>query len=219
MSGPNGAPQNVYQGAATGLQQAGQAAGQVAQYNPAAFGANVAQFQSPFTQQVTDTTLADLERQRQMAINNTGAAAGAAGAFGGSRHGVAEAETNRGFADIGAQTFANLNNAGFQNAAQNMFQSQNQALSGAGNLANIANLGFGMGQQLQQNQAQFGSQQQAMQQQLIDAVKAQFAGFAGSPQQGLATNLASVGGVPYGQTQSTSQSPGLLNLLSLGLGL
>ena len=210
---------NVYQQAAQGVGQAGQVAGQVAQYNPAQFGQQVGQFQNPYTQQVTDQTMMDLERQRQMASNATGAAASAAGAFGGSRHGVADALTNQGFANTAAQTYANLNNQGFQNSVQNMFGAQNQALSGAQNLSNIANLGFGMGQQLQNQQYQYGAQQQAMQQALIDAAKGQFASFTGSPQASLATQLGAIGGVPYGQSQSTSQTPGLFNLLSLGLGL
>lgn len=218
MAGP-GNPSNVYQGAAQGIAQAGQTAGQVGQYNPAQFGAQVSQFQNPYTQQVTNQTLGDLERSRQMAINTTGAQASAAGAFGGSRHGVAEALTNRGYADIAGQTLANLNNQGFQQSVQNMFGAQNQALSGANQLSNIANLGFGMGQQLQQQQAQYGAQQQAMQQALIDAARQRFQGFAGQPQAGLGINLGALGAVPYGQSQTTSQTPGLLNLLSLGLGL
>ena len=201
MSAP-GNPQNVYQSAAQGVGQAGATSGQIATYNPAQFGADVAQFQNPYTQQVTNQTLADLERQRQMAVNTTGAQATAAGAFGGSRHGVAEALTNQGFANTGAQTLANLNSQGFQNSVQNMFGAQNQALSGAGQLANIANLGFGMGQQLQQQQA------------LIDAAKAQFQGFTGQGQTSLGVNLGALGSVPYGQTSTTSQTPGLLNLLS-----
>ena len=47
-----------------------------------------------FTNYVTDRTLSDLERQRQMQQNEIGAQASRAGAFGGSRHGVAEALTN-----------------------------------------------------------------------------------------------------------------------------
>lgn len=209
---------NIYSTAAGQLGQAGEAYGASAQYNPAQFGQQVSQFQNPYTSAVTDQTMTDIERQRQMAINTTGAQATAAGAFGGSRHGVAEALTNQGFADTSANMFANLNNQGFQNAAGNMFQAQNQSMQGAQGLANTANLGFGMGQQLQNQQWQQGAAQQAMQQQIIDAARGQFAGYTGSPNAGLATQLAAINGVPYGQTSTSSSSPGLLNVLSLGLG-
>ena len=46
-----------------------------------------------------DRSLGDLERSRQGAINAGQADATAAGAFGGSRHGVADSLTNREFAD------------------------------------------------------------------------------------------------------------------------
>jgi hypothetical protein len=51
-------------------------------------------------------------------MNNLDAQASAAGAFGGSRHGVAMGETNRGYADTQASTLAGLNSANFQQAQQ-----------------------------------------------------------------------------------------------------
>jgi len=82
----------------------------------AAAGPNINRFMNPYTSMVTDQTLQDLERQRQMAINTTGQQAQQAGAFGGSRQAVAEALTNEGFARQGAQTFANLQQQGFGQA-------------------------------------------------------------------------------------------------------
>lgn len=73
-------------------------------------------YRNPYTQQVTDATLNGLEQQRQRAVNTTGDAAMAAHAYGGSRHGVAEALTNEGFANVGAQTLAELNARGFETA-------------------------------------------------------------------------------------------------------
>ena len=59
---------------------------------------DLGQYTNPFESQVVQNTLGDIERQRQMSLNQTGAKATAAGAFGGSRQGVMEAETNRAFA-------------------------------------------------------------------------------------------------------------------------
>jgi hypothetical protein len=73
-------------------------------------------YMNPYTQQVIDTSMADLERQRQMQQNQLGAQASAARAFGGSRQGIAEAETNRAFAQQGGQLAAQLRQQGFNTA-------------------------------------------------------------------------------------------------------
>jgi hypothetical protein len=64
----------------------------------------------------------DIERNRQITQNAGAAAASAAGAFGGSRHGVADAETNRAYADTFARTAADLRLQGYQQALGNYQQ-------------------------------------------------------------------------------------------------
>ena len=86
-------------------------AGQVA-------GADLNAYTNKYEDQVVQQSLGDLERSRQMQQNVGGAQATAAGAFGGSRHGIAEAETNRAFADQAARTASGLRQAGFTNAQQ-----------------------------------------------------------------------------------------------------
>lgn len=181
---------------------------------------NIGAFMNPYTQNVTSQALADLERQRQMAANTMGAQASAAGAFGGSRHGIADAMTNEAFARQGANLFGNLQQQGFNTALGGAQTQQGMEMSGASQLGNLANLGFGMGRQINQDQLAQGTMQQGMMQALIDAARGQFEGFAGAPQQSLALPLAALGASNMGQsTQTTSQQPGLLNYLSLGLGL
>ena len=200
---------NAYQGALTGTQNA-------------MGGPNIGAFMNPYTSMVTGQTLGDLERQRQMAINTTGAQASAAGAFGGSRHGVADALTNEAFARQGAQTFGNLQQQGFNTALGAAQGQQALGLQGAGQLGQLAQTGFGFGQQIGQQQAQQGAMQQGVMQMLIDAARGQYAGYTGAPQQALNLPMAAVGGANMGQgttTGTTSQQPGLFNYLSLGLGL
>jgi len=69
---------------------------------------------------VLDQTRSDIERQRMQTQNQGAAAAAAAGAFGGSRHGVADAETNRAYGDTFARTSADLRLAGYNAALQNL---------------------------------------------------------------------------------------------------
>ncbi len=110
----------------TGAQVAGEAFGTLAPQARAnirdieagsILNANLAAYQDPYTQQVVDAALGDLERSRQLAQQRTSAQAIAANAFGGSRQGVAEAETNRAFADQAARTAAGLRSQGFTQAA------------------------------------------------------------------------------------------------------
>lgn len=220
-------PPNVFQQASGALTGAIGRAGQAAQFQPQSLAnQNLQQFQDPFQQQVLDPVLGDIERQRQMALGDVGAQFTRAGAFGGSRLGVAEAETNRAALEAAARASGQIRSQGFQQAQQaaqqdisNQLAGQQLGLGAAGQLGQLANLGFGFGQQIQQQQAQQGAQQQALAQALIDRANQQFGQFSQQPITSAQAPLQALGTVPFGQTQTTSQQPGLFNFLSLGLGL
>lgn len=187
---------------------------------------DLSQYQNPYTQQVINTSLNDLERQRQMQMNDIGAQAQAAKAFGGSRQAVAEALTNEAALRQGSQLSANLNQAGYQNAQQMAQQditnranaSVNRLAAGA-QLGNIANLGFGMGQTVQNNLLQQGASQQAMQQALIDAAKQQFTGYTNAPAQSLSYMSQALGSTPTPTGQTQTSSPGLFDYLTTGAAI
>jgi hypothetical protein len=195
-------------------------------------------YMNPYTQQVIDLTGQDIERQRQMAMNQLGAQASAAGAFGGSRQGVAESLTNAEFARQSANVAAQLRQQGFgtalgaaQTDVANQFAAQraNQAaladasrlrLGASSQLGGLGQTAFGMGQNIINMQQGFGQQQQAMNQRLIDAARNQFGGFAGAPQASIGLPLQAVGAANMGQrTQTQSYNPGLFDYLGLGAGI
>jgi len=60
---------------------------------------NIQSFQNPYNTQVIDQSLSDLDRARQIRLQSDQDRAIGAGAFGGSRSALLEAETNRNFAD------------------------------------------------------------------------------------------------------------------------
>ena len=225
---------NVNQAAAGGIQQAGMGAAQGMNYRPMAITAptqdSLQQYTNPYETQVVNQSLADLERSRLMAQNVGGAQASAANAFGGSRQGIAEAETNRAFADQAARTASGLRQTGYQNAQtmerQAQMQNQQAGLSGeqqrmaAGQqLGSLSNLGFGMGQTIQGNMDRQGAMQQALQQQLINEAKGQYAGYTGAPAQSLQYLLSAVGGAPPVGSVDKGYEPGLFDYLTLGLGV
>lgn len=146
--------------------------------------ADLSKYLNPFTSNVIDTTGRDLERQRQIAGVNDNQHATVAGAFGGSRHGVADSLTNEAYDRNAGTLFAGLRQTGYTNA-QDMARSDidrrfaadtanqgagynaavlNQA--GATGAANIrlgagANLANYSNQQIQQAGTRAGFMQQA----------------------------------------------------------
>ena len=170
---------------------------------------DMAQFQNPYQQQVVDQTMQDMDRARQMAIGQGEDAAIGAGAFGGSRHGIADAETNRAFADRAGAMAGQLNQQGFNTAlgaaqnAQGMGLDANrlQMLAGQGLLGAGQGM-MGMGQQA----AQFGQDHQQAQE---DWRYMQHM----APQQfemdRLGMQTSAIQGIPFmGTTSGSTQQPG-----------
>lgn len=87
------------------------------QADPNAIHQLMGNYYNPYTEQVVGTTLDQLERDRQIAMNQVAADAGAAGSFGNSRFAIREAETDEAMARIKAQTTAGLYDQMFNTAA------------------------------------------------------------------------------------------------------
>lgn len=103
----------------------------------------VSTFMDPYQQQVTQEALAELDRQAQMQSQATAAQAIGAGAFGGSRFGVREAEEARNLAQVKSQRI-------FEDLSRNFLQAQQAQQRTA---QQLGQLGV---QTLQAGQAQVG---------------------------------------------------------------
>lgn len=190
-------------------------------------------YQNPYEQAVVDKTLRDVGGAAQMGLNTLDAQASQAGAFGGSRHGVAMAEAAKGYQQQALDKVGALRQQGFNTAlGASQFDVGNQMAAQQQNVANrlagyqfrqgaanqLANLGqqsFNYGQQIQDRQLQQGAIQRGAMQQLIDRGQANFQNQYGAPQ-GLQTFLSAVYGAPNMVGQSQSFSPGLFNYMQLG---
>ena len=157
-------------------------------------------FIDPFQKFVTQDALAELQRQNAIQQNQLSAQAVGAGAFGGSRQGIAQAELGRNLADIQSRRIfedlsRNFNQA--QNAAQTAFENQqkrqqgvSQLLAGIGGAesqeatrlgtgigsfgtlqANLAGTGQGLLGQQAEIQSQLGALQQTQAQRELDAAR------------------------------------------------
>ena len=231
-------PPNINSLAAQGIQGAGMGTAQGMAYTPLGVTAgqlgttNLAPYMNPYTTDVIDASQADLLRGANMGLDQLGAQAQMARAFGGSRHGIAMSEIGRGVGEIMGQQSAGLRQANFaqaqQAAQQNQLANQGIDLSGAqhrlgaaGQLANISNLGFGMGQTVNQNLATQGAMQQALQQAVFDAAGQKYGEYTGHPAQGLQYMQGALGTGVYStpQTVTNTKTPGLFDYLTLGASM
>jgi hypothetical protein len=184
-------------------------------YGSGFMGGNLDQYMNPYRSQVIDTTMEALDRQRQIQQQQNAASATQAGAFGGSRQGVLEAETNRGFADQAAQTMAALNAQGFDTAASLQQADADRALQ-----AQLANQGMDQAatQQALNLSGQFGLANQdaalraALANQGVDASTLQFN--ASNTQQANMQNAANA----LAAAQANQQADLSKNLLGAQLG-
>jgi hypothetical protein len=229
-------PPNINSLAAQGIQGAGMGTAQGMAYTPLSVGAptqaQLDPYMNPYTTSVIDASQADVLRGANIGLDQLGAQAQMAKAFGGSRHGVAMSEMGRGVGEIMGQQAAGLRQANFaqaqQMAQQNQLANQQADITGAGHrlgaagqLGNLSNLGFGMGQTVNQNLQTQGAMQQALQQAVMDAAGQKYGEYTGHPAQGLAyMNAALTPGV-YSKpnTVTSTKTPGLFDYLTLGASM
>ena len=217
-----------------GFQSQNLSAGQIAD-------ADIGRYMSPYTQNVIDASLRTLGGAQEQSMNQQGAQAAAAGAFGGSRHGVAEAETRKAYGQQASDLITNQMQQAFMNAqgmaqrdvaAQNQFAMENRAAAEraaairAGAAAGLTSTEAGrlssemsvLGAQMQA-----GDAQRALDQAGLDAEYAEFMREQQFPLLGLDALSVAAGGVPSGYGTTTQQMSGLGPVLaaggSLGMGL
>jgi hypothetical protein len=129
------------------------------------------QFMSPYMQGVVDIQQREAQRQADMATQGRNAQAVKAGAFGGSRQAITDAEAARNLAfqkgDIQAQGLQQAYDRGMAqfNAEQaNRMQGLNVGIQGANVLGQLGQQDFSQQQQALQMQNQAGTQQQEQEQ-------------------------------------------------------
>lgn len=187
---------------------------QPSQVGGAAFTSMMPTYMNPFTDQVVDRTLGDIERQRKMAIGDNTDRAIASRAFGGSRQGVMDANTNEAYGRIAGDAAANLRSTGFNTAAtmaqQSTMANQNADLAGAGVRMNAGGLLGDLGQRQFNNATGYvnalnttGAVDQATQQGQNQFDYTEFLRRMGYPIQGQQVINQSLGLLPSSNTVTT----------------
>jgi hypothetical protein len=232
--------ENAFQGASQAMQQAGQTYGGLTNFQAPKVGpvgslatANMQQYMSPYTEQVIERGQADIARQQEQGMNRLGAQATAAGAFGGSRHGVAEGVAAGEYSRLAGDFAAQQRQRAYEQALgaaqydigqqqQRALADQQAALSGAqiqmgaaGGLGGLGGRLFGQGMDVQQQIGQQAAFQRSLQQRLLDLQKQQFGQATGAPLSGLGAMSQIMSQTPYNTTSKTSQPFNPASLLLL----
>mgnify|MGYP003152404155 CR=1 FL=1 len=195
---------------------------------------SVSQFMNPYTEDVIRQSERDIDRlgtKQQQGVRDRAAAAGA---FGGGRQAIGEAEVGRNVLDQQARTGAQLRSQGYQQAmgqAQAAFENQQRRQQQAGQIFGglgqaTAQLGLGL-QGAQQRDVSsllgLGGLEQAQQQAGLDAFRKTAVERARSPYQNIGFLSDIFRGVPSTggtYTQKFTQDPSMLSQVAgLGLGL
>ena len=205
--------------------QAGQTAADVAGYTPGSFlSGNVGAYMNPYIQNVEQAALGNLNQAYQQSLNTIGDRAINAGAFGGSRQGVAEgvaaSETARQMGDLSAQ----LRAQGYGQAAQLMegdmarqMAGQELNLRAAGMQGDLATAGQGAYLQSLQSALAAGQINQDQAQALLAQDAARYDANRNYPLEQLNIRLAALGGTQV-PTSSTTTRPTSGNFLTGALG-
>ena len=158
-------------------------------------GQEIGGFMNPYTQEVIDRSLGDIESSRQMQDLRDRQAATQARAFGGSRQGVQSSLTNAAALKQAADLSANLRNQGFGQATQLAQYARGQNLQGG------------------QNVMALGGARQAFEQQQLDAIRNIGLQKLGIVQSSLGATPANLGGsvsTPYTRNAASGALGGAL---------
>ena len=194
----------------------------------------VQDYMNPYQQAVIDTTLQEQQRRSDIAGQQQAGQAVKAGAYGGARFGVQEAERQRNLADLQARTEAQLRSQNYQQAV-GQAQEQQRRLSGMGQQMGglgaqrmqLGAAGIGGVQRGLQGMQQAGAQQQQQLQKGMDISYGDFLKQQQFPYSQAAFTGGILGGMPspqmatvYGQQPGPSPATqmGGLGLAGLGLG-
>jgi len=218
------------------------ALGMVGQYNPYQTGqftgSTAQQYMSPYMQNVVDIEKREAQRASDIAAQRDQAAFARAGAFGGARQAIVEAERAR---NLGTQ-MGDIQAKGLQTAYQqaaDQFAREQQlreqsrqygaglgmqglqtGLQAAGQLGQLGGQQFAQGMDINKLQQQYGMQQQQQMQNILNAQYQDYLNARQYPYQQLGFMSDMLRGLPLSQSysQTYQQPPSMLGQLA-GLGM
>ena len=218
-------------GAGSGLAGTAGLMGLTGGYQPGQFGSQMSQYMSPYMDAVVQQQMESAQRQADIAGTQRGAQAVRAGAFGGSRQAVENAEAARALASQKGQIQATGLQSAYDRATdmygreQALAEQSRQAglqtaLGAAGQLGQLGQQQFGQQMDITGQQFGFGQQQRAATQDILSQQYQDFLNQQRAPYDQLAFMTSMIRGTPMGGTTaqySTAPAPSYTSQL-IGLG-
>jgi len=129
----------------------------------------ISNYMSPYQKQVINAAMANMQENNAQQANDLTGNAISAGAFGGDRAGVAQAELARQQALANNETLANLYNTGYSQALSAAQQDQQNALTAGNQLTNLGTSASTTGLNEANALLEAGNQQQQQEQNILNA--------------------------------------------------
>ena len=202
--------------------------GVAGQANPYGFQNQVSGYMNPYMNQILAPQLAEANRQYDIGATKQQSAATQAGAFGGSREAIMAAENERNRNTGLNQIYGQGLNTAYTNAQNQYNQNLQNQLAGfgmanqaAGQLGQLGQTQYGQNMGINQLQAQYGGQQQALAQQGLTQAYSDFQNERNYPYKQLGFMSDLIRGLPLGQqsTKSVYEPPGSISGQIAGLGM
>jgi hypothetical protein len=177
-----------------------------------------ASFMSPYMDAVVQRQMDSAQRQADIAATQRGAQAVRAGAFGGSRQAIENAEAARALASQKGQIQEQGLQSAFERAQQQFNQEQATRLNAAQALGQLGQQQFGQQMDITGQQQQFGGIQRQATQDILSQQYQDFLNQQRAPYDQLAFMSSMIRGTPLGQTTTMYQPPASQTSQLIGLG-
>ena len=216
-------------GAGSGLAGTAGLMGLTGGYRPGQFGSQMSQYMSPYMDAVVQQQMDSAQRQADIASTQRGAQAVRAGAFGGSRQAVENAEAARALASQKGQIQATGLQSAYDRATDMYGREQalaeqsrqaglSTALGAAGQLGQLGQQQFGQQMDITGQQAALGGQQRQATQDILSQQYQDFLNQQRAPYDQLSFMSSLIRGTPMGQTTTQYQPPPSTTSQLSGLG-
>jgi hypothetical protein len=216
-------------GAGSGLAGTAGLMGLTGSYQPGQFGSQMSQYMSPYMDAVIQSQMESAQRQADIAATQRGAQAVRAGAFGGSRQAIENAEAARALASQKGQIQATGMQSAYDRATdmygreQALAEQSRQAglgtaLQSAQALGQLGQQQFGQQMDITGQQQQFGGIQRQATQDILSQQYQDFLNQQRAPYDQLAFMSSMIRGTPLGQTTTMYQPPASQTSQLIGLG-
>lgn len=186
---------------------------------PGAIAGSMNSYMNPYISRVIDDSVGRLRDRKAQDMSAIGANAAQSRAFGGSRHGLVEAETLDNYGRSEDELVSRLLQQGFDTSAGLATQEQQLMQNGAGMLTGLGQTATTIGQSVNNANMQAGTLQQQLLQAILGQADSQFNDYQNSPMRSVLQLIGAIQGDPRAGNTTQSYKPGLFDYLGMASGV